>query len=311
MTDSRDLEFGVRLAMFGDATGPERFEALARSAEDNGFDVVVGGDHVSFPAEIPPTHYGPEEGSPPSMDVESDAYDLFQALSYMAGATDSIALGTNVCVAPYRHPVLLAKNALTLDALTRGRFEFGVAAGWLHTEFDVLGVPFEERGQRLDEFLEMYERACEEGEIAFDGPFHSFERTGFHPQPVDGPPKLWIGGLSGAAFRRVAEYGDGWTISRQTPEELATSRDRIMNAWDDYDRSGEPEIAVREYLHVGPDAATDDERQVTGPADAVVDQLEDYVDAGATRFYVTFDTDDLDEQLEQLDRIGDDVIPSF
>lgn len=311
MASSHNLEFGVRLPMFGDEADVERFEQLAISAEDNGFDIIVGGDHITFPAEIPQTHYGPDDGSPDHMNASSNAYELFETLSFLAGVTDSINLGTNVCVAPYRHPVVLAKNVLTLNALSQGRFEFGVAAGWLHTEFEVLGVPFEERGKRLDEFLRMYEQACDEGEISFEGPVHSFEETGFHPSPSGKPPKIWIGGLSGPAFRRVAEFGDGWTISRQTPEEISSSRDRIMNAWDDYNRSGEPEIAVREILHVGPDVPTDHNHPVTGPADSVISRLQQYVDVGTTRFLMTFHTGNQEEQLEQLERIGDEIIPSF
>jgi probable F420-dependent oxidoreductase len=304
------LDFGVRFAMFGEEADPQRFATLARAAEENGFDVIVGGDHVTFPRDIPPTHPGPEEGTPEVMHPTSDAYDIFETLSFVAGVTDDIHVAPNVCVVPYRHPVLLAKQALTLAALSEGRFEFGVAAGWLDTEFEVLGVPFKERGGRLDEFLDIFERACEEGVFAFDGAYHSFPETGFHPVP-DERPTLWVGGHSGPAFRRVAEVGDGWTVSRQTPDELRSARERIMNAWADYDRDGEPAIAVREYLHVEAGAEADDDRAVVGSADAVVEELGEYVDAGVTRFDVTFHTGDLDAQLEQLERVGADVMPSF
>lgn len=311
MLGSSDLEIGVRFQMFGDEADPKRFKQLARSAEDNEFDIIVGGDHITFPVEMAENYYGSDEGPPDYMNASSNAYDLFETLSFLAGVTESINLGTNVAVAPYRHPVLLAKNALTLDALSQGRFEFGVAAGWLRTEFEVLGVPFEERGERLDEFLRIYVQACEKGEISFEGAIHSFEETGFYPLPSDKPPKLWIGGLSGPAFRRVAEFGDGWTISRQTPEEIASSRKRIMNAWGDYNRSGEPKIAVRNLLHVGADGPTYLDRAVMGSADNVISQLQQFVDAGATRFLMTFYTDSLEEQLEQLERVGNDIIPCF
>lgn len=304
------LEFGVRLPMFGPEAGPERFERLARTAEANGFSTVIAGDHVAFPRDIPPTHPGPEEGTPEVMHPESDAYSLFETLSFAAGVTEDIHLAPNVCIVPYRHPVALAKSALTVAALSAGRLEFGVGAGWLDTEFEVLDVPFEERGGRLDEFLTIFHRACAEGVFSFEGEYNAFPETGFHPVPDERPP-IWVGGHSGPAFRRVAEFGDGWTVSRQTPAELAAARERIETAWADFDREGEPGVAVREYLHVDPGAETNDDRKLVGPADDVVERLDPFVDAGATRFDVTFDTTDLEAQLTQLERIGDEVIPAF
>jgi probable F420-dependent oxidoreductase len=304
------LDFGVWLPVFGEAADPERFAGLARAAEDHGFDAVVGSDHVVFPRDVPPSYPGPGEGSPEVMRPESKVYEVFESLSYVAGITEDVRLVTSVCVAPMRHPVLLAKQALTLAALSKDRFEFGVAAGWLDTEFEILDVPFEERGGRLDEFVDIFDRACAEGAFAFDGPYHAFPETGFEPVP-DERPKLWIGGHSSPAFRRLADVGDGWTVSRQTPADVRAARERIMNAWTDYDRDGEPEIAVREFLHVDADADAPDDRALVGSADEVVDRLEAYAAAGATRFDVTLLADDLDEQLAQLERIGEAIVPEF
>ncbi|MFB6310237.1 MAG: TIGR03619 family F420-dependent LLM class oxidoreductase [Salinirussus sp.] len=304
------LEFGVRFPMFGPEADPKRFERLATTAEENGFSTIIGGDHVVFPRDIPPTHPGPEEGAPSVMHPESDAYGIFETLSFAAAVTDEIHLAPNVCIVPYRHPVVLAKNALTVAALSGGRLEFGVGAGWLDTEFEVLDVPFAERGGRLDEFLTIFGRACAEEVFSFEGEFHSFPETGFHPVP-DEQPTMWIGGHSGPAFRRVAEFGDGWTVSRQTPGELAAARKRIMNAWTDHNREGEPGVAIREYLHIESGASAEDERKLVGSADDVIEDLRAYADAGATRFDVTFDSPDLETQLAQLERIGEDVVPAF
>ena len=193
-----EIEVGVMVGTFGEQATRENIERLATAADDGGFDAVWVGDHVTLPAEIPDTYPFSPSGEAP-FDIGQDVYDCFGVLSYLAGVTDRVDLGTNTCIVPYRHPAVLARNAFTLEQLSGGRFDFGVAPGWLETEFEVLDVPFEERGSRTDEFLDLFERAREEPELAFDGPHHSLQRTGFHPAPPRGRPKVWVGGRSGVS----------------------------------------------------------------------------------------------------------------
>lgn len=301
-------EFGVMLSTFGDHAYPEAFLRVATTAERAGFDAIWAGDHISFPVDIPDEYPFSRSGESP-FDVTLDTYDVFSILSHLAAATEEVQLGTNTCIVPYRHPIVLARNALTLEQLSDGRFDFGVAPGWMETEFEVLDAHFEDRGSRTDEFLRIFRRARTEGQFAFDGPHHSFQETGFYPTPESGRPKIWIGGKSGAAFRRVAEFGDGWTIFWDHPDEIAVSRKRIMNAWRDYDRSGEPEIAVVRAVHVGHDAPRD--TLLTGAPDDIVDDIQSYTDAGVTRIVLDFYTTDINEQVNQVERFADRIMPSF
>ncbi|WP_254538514.1 TIGR03619 family F420-dependent LLM class oxidoreductase [Halomarina litorea] len=306
--NSEGIEFGVMLSTFGDHATPEAFRRVAQTAEREGFDAVWAGDHVTFPADIPDEYPFSRSGESP-FHVSQDAYDVFDVLSHLAGVTDEIQLGTNTCIVPYRHPVDLVREALTVEALSGGRFDFGVAPGWLRTEFEVLDVPFEERGSRTDEFLRLFERAREEGQLAFDGPHHSFQETGFYPTPGEGRPKVWIGGRSGAAFRRVGEFGDGWTIFWDHPEDVASARERMGRAWDDYDRTGTPEVAVVRAVHVGSDV--DRDTLLVGEASKVIEDVEAYVEAGTTRIVLDFYTTDVDEQVEQVERFGREVASEF
>lgn len=307
---SSDVEFGVMLSTFGEHASPEAFRRIATTAEEVGFDAVWAGDHVSFPEEIPDTYPFSPSGEPP-FHVSQDTYDVFGVLAHLASITDAIDLGTNTCIVPYRHPVVLARNALTVEALSDGRLDFGVAPGWMETEFEVLDVPFEERGGRTDEFLELFTSACEEGELAFDGPYHSFQKTGFHPVPDEGRPKIWVGGRSGAAFRRVGQFGDGWTIFWDRPNDVASARSRIANAWSDFERDGDPEIAVVRATEVGSDPSRDPSKPLVGEAEAVAADVEEYVEAGTTRIVIDFYTTDVDEQVEQVRRFADGVIDAF
>lgn len=310
MSQSDVFEFGVMLSATSNAYGipseelPEVFRRSARVAEDSGFDVLVAGDHVVYPDQIPTDYEFSKTGEPP-FDTTTSLFDVFEVLSHLAAVTDDIDLGTNVAAAPYRHPLVLTKNVLSLDALSEGRFDFGVAPGWLQPEFDALGVPFEERGKRTDEFLDIFELACEEGVTGYSGDFYQFDDVGFYPQPVGDIP-VWIGGKSGATFRRVAEYGDGWSTLWDHPDDVAAARDRIMNAWTDYDREGEPRIGVLRPVDIDPDANSDRLLQGT-PAEVIAD-VEAYEQAGATRLIVDFFTTDIDEQLSLMREFGDEII---
>lgn len=306
---STDPELGLFLVTFGGPADPETFRRLGTAADEQGLAALCVGDHVALPAEIPDEYpFSPTGESP--FHVEQDAYDAFQVLSFLASVTEDVRLGTNTAIVPYRHPVTLTKHALTLDALSEGRFEFGVAPGWMRTEFEVLDVPFEERGSRTDEFLDLFERACTEDRLSFDGPHHSFQEAGFHPRPVqEGGPPLWIGGLSGAAFRRVGEYGAGWTIFPESPDQVRSAVERVRAAWEDYDRAGDPGVAVtlNEY-GVGVE-----DGEVTGDPEAFVDRLRAYVDAGATRVYVMPQAASrtTDDGVAFLEWVADEVAPQL
>lgn len=310
---TKDIEFGVTLWNVGDESyaNPESFEQVATTAEAQQFDSVWAGEHIIIPEEIPDEYPFTPDGEAP-MDISQATYDVFDLLSWIAGMTDDIRVGTNVSVVPYRHPVTLTKHVLTLHALSDGRFEFGASPGWLRTEFEVLDVPFEERGSRLDEFFRLYERVCEEGELSFDGPHHSFQKTSFYPVPDQGEePDIWIGGNSGAAIRRIAEFGDGWSTFWARPDDVRSMKERLMNAWEDFDREGEPAIAVARPVKVEDDTEENADKPLVGSPDSIVEDIEQYAEAGVTRLVVTTHDTATEAQLEQIRRFGESVIPRF
>ena len=300
---ANDLSFGTSLPRWASWAGAEGCRRVATAAEEFGYDWIGSGDHIVFTEK--------ED----SWEVDLPTVDVFATLSFVAGATERITVGSNICVVPYRHPVTLAKQAISLDVLSEGRFEFGVASGWCASEFDVLDVPFEERGSRTDEFLELFEQACTSPVIDFSGPHHEFSRVGFYPRPIqDGGPPVMIGGFSSPAFRRTAEFGDGWTFGTGDPDEVAEARERIEKAWKDFDREGDPEIAVNFGAHIDDSLAPDEDASpLIGPTDTVIEGVEAYLEAGATRVSPGFTarTDSIDEQVEQLSQFASDVMPSF
>jgi probable F420-dependent oxidoreductase len=307
--DATDVELGVTLPTIGATTSPSALRGVASAAVETGFDALWAGDHLTFPAEITDDYPFTDSGkAPEAFDARENLFTQLETLSYLAGVTDDIRLGTNVCLAPLRHPLALVKRTFTLEALSKGRLELGVGPGWLSAEYKALGIPFEERGSRLDEFLELFTLAREKGVTGFDGRHHSFDPVGFHPTPSPGRPPLWIGGKSGATFRRVAEYATGWTGVGEDPAAAGMARERLLDAWTDYDRSGSPGVAVSRLVHVGSDTSLDTDRTFVGSAESIREDVRAYADAGVTDVGLMFYTLDIEEQRRQIRAFGDRVI---
>ena len=292
------LRIGVTLPQWNEVAGPTAWTEIAQAAESMGFDFVSKGDHIVFVDD--------EQG----WGVDTPTYDQFLALAFAAGATDDLGVLTNINVVPYRHPILLTKLALTLDALSDGNFTLGVGVGWYEAEFDALDVPIGGRGRRADEFLEILTRAYEDPVVSLDGPYHQFEDVGFYPRPThpDGPPVL-VGGSASASFRRAAQYGDGWILPSD-PDGIRDGRQRLETAWDDFDRESDPVIGAEAHLRI--DSSTNADRTLAGSTDEVIDGVQAYLDAGTTLMVLSIiDPTDAHDVIEQLEHFAQDVRPSF
>jgi len=197
--------------------GPEAVARLARAIEDIGYDELDMFDHVIMGFPLDGRAPGPYPASMPILEA-------FMTLAYVAAVTRRIRLGTEVLVLPQRQPVLVAKQVSTLDTLSGGRVRLGVGVGWQDSEYEALGEDFGNRGQRMDEALELLRACWREPSIDFAGKHYRLRKMGMEPKPPQGGAlPLWIGGKSEAAFRRVGKYGDGWLGSRITDAASATA----------------------------------------------------------------------------------------
>jgi probable F420-dependent oxidoreductase len=196
----------------------EAVAAVARAAEDAGFDALAFTEHP-----IPSDRWLEAGGH--------DAVDPFIALTWAAASTTRLRLLTNITVVAYRNPFLLAKTVATLDALSGGRVILGAAAGYLKSEFRALGVDFDERNELFDEALEVLERAWPGEPVTFDGRPFSAKGNVLVPPPVQQPPPLWIGGNSKAARRRAARWAQGW-MPFATPANPTVRTPALMTAED-------------------------------------------------------------------------------
>ncbi|MFD7832553.1 TIGR03619 family F420-dependent LLM class oxidoreductase [Kitasatospora sp. NPDC059803] len=181
------MQLGVNVPNFGPGTDPGVLREWARTSEGLGFDLLMLSDHVTITPDVAVRYPEP-------------FYEPFTTLSWLAGLTTDLRLGTSVLILPYRHPLLTARLAANLSRLSGGRFVLGVGVGWARQEFDALGVPFAARGRLTDEYLGVLRDAWRpETPGAGMG-------TGGHAAPTP----VWVGGHSEAAIRRAVRFGDAW-----------------------------------------------------------------------------------------------------
>ena len=143
------------------------------------------------------------------------------ALSFVAAATERLNLGTGVNILTQANPLYLAKQASSIDHLSGGRLRLGLGVGWLEEEFDALGVPFEQRGARADEYLDAMRAAWTGEPVDFEGRFVSWHGFRMLPRPTgDWGVPVVIGGTTDPAIRRVVARGDGWYVIHKDPRPL-------------------------------------------------------------------------------------------
>ena len=203
----------IRLGLhgLGIAAGAQRtvIDAVAATAERCGFATLWVGEHVVMVDESD-SHYPYSDDGRIAISADVDWLDPLITLSFAAAATNRIELATGVLLLPEHNPVIMAKQAASLDRMTGGRLSLGVGVGWSKEEYDALGVPFEGRGRRLTEYVAAMRTLWREDVASFSGEFVSFDRVRVNPKPHGRSIPVVLGGNSDAALRRVAEWGDGW-----------------------------------------------------------------------------------------------------
>lgn len=238
------MKIGVNILNFGPGTDPGTLRDGAQTVEGLGFDLLMVSDHIVTTPDVAERYPAP-------------FYEPFTTLSWLAGLTTRVRLGTTVLIAPYRHPLLTARMAANLDQLSGGRLVLGVGVGWARQEFAALGVPFERRGRLTDDHLRDIRAAWTDTA--------SYGSRGI---PV------WVGGNSDAGLRRAVRLGDAWHPLRCTLPWLREAVVRLK-AFADEERLPVPALSPRIALKLT-------EAPVTGPqrlaGEGSIDQIMDDLD---------------------------------
>jgi probable F420-dependent oxidoreductase len=215
---------------------------ICRRAEAAGFESLWGGEHVILPSKIESSYPYTADGKIPAM-PDTPIPDPLIWLAFAAAAAPTMRLGTCILIVPQRNPLILAKELATLDQLSGGKVELGLGVGWLEEEFQALGVPWERRGARNDEYIEAMRTLWSGPEVEFHGEFVDFPTVTCSPRPVQPTIPILVGGDSEVAIKRAARLADGYFPGEGDVDRLASLITRVLQAAEDAGRDpGEIEI---------------------------------------------------------------------
>ena len=242
---------------FGVSLFPLRHRQLAEVAvvaDELGYDCVFLGEHVISPIEMTSAYpYAPSTEDTPAYHPGLPFFDPYAALAFVAARTSKIKLCLSLSIVPLHDPYHLARSVATIDLFSEQRFLFGIGAGWLREEFEILGMGWDDRGRRLDEVLDLLEVLWNEPEPEFDGNFYRLPRSMMEPKPGSRPhPPYVFGGITTSAVRRTAARGDGWFGVGVDPDATAAIVERIR------DRRAPDRSPVEITVGLPPDAVIDD-----------------------------------------------------
>jgi probable F420-dependent oxidoreductase len=257
---------------------PDAAARIAGLAERLRYDSLWAGEHVVVPSP---------RVDPSPMDPEEPILDPLVALAHLAAHTERVLLGTGVIILPQRNPVVLAKQAASLDVLSGGRLILGIGVGYLEPEMTAIGVPMEARGARSNEYLAAMRSLWHDEAPAFDGRYASFAGVDAHPRPVQRPLPIVVGGHTEAAFRRAARHAEGWYGFLVGLRAMAQHREALDAAIERAGRDRPLHVSVSPSRRLDPDTVAAyadlgvDRLIVIPPPGLSLDEVADFVEANA------------------------------
>ena len=262
---------------------------LAQRAEEYGFESLWVPEHSILPVNTESPWPGSPDGKIPK--VYADIVDPFIALSRASAVTTKLKLGTGICLVPERNPLLLAKEVATLDMYSQGRFLFGIGAGWLREETEIMGGDFAHRwSQTRESILAMKELWTIVGS-EYHGKYYDFPPVYSFPRSVQKPhPPVFLGGMAKNVFKRIIDYGDGWMPNRVVPEDVQKGRATLDELAEAAGR--DPKSIIVSVFGQQPDP----------------DLLKGFEEAGADRVMIRVETANEEDTLKNLHSIAETVL---
>ena len=263
---------------------------FARAAEQAGVESVWTFEHVVVPENYE-SKYPYDSSGKMGASPETPFLDPLIALTTIAQATSTIRLGTGVNILSQANPLLLAKQVASLDGVSNGRFMLGAGIGWLREEFSAMGVPFEKRGARFDDYVQAMRKVWSGDMVEHHSEFINWSGFKSYPLPVQNPFPVIMGGASGRIYQRIAKYGNGWYAPTRSPDDLAPRLGELRKVCADEGRDySELEISCMWTLKGG------------------LDTVREYADMGVHRLIVPIPAMGEANPMDGLARLREDVI---
>ena len=204
------MKVGLVLPQAGQQATRENVIQMAKNAESEGFDSLWVFERLLWPINPQTPYVATPDGSLP---IEYQIMlDPLETLTYVAANTNKIALGTSVIDMLFHNPVILARRFATLDILSEGRSIAGFGIGWSKDEYQASNIPFQNRGKRADEFIQVLKRIWTDDVVEFKGKYYNIPASKIGPKPIQKPhPPVYLGGFSPNTFSRIVNYDtNGW-----------------------------------------------------------------------------------------------------
>lgn len=268
------MRVGFALGNIGPIGSTENLVKIAQRAEALAYDSLWTVERLLWPV-TPQTPYGARpDGSLP--EEYKRVLDPLDALTFVAGHTKKIALGTSVLDIPYYNPVMLARRVTTLDVLSGGRVRLGLGLGWSKDEHDALGAPMKQRGARADEFLAVMTAIWTTDPAEFKGKFYTLPRSVIETKPVQKPhPPIYMAAFVPASLRRIARLADGWNPVAIPVDGMQKMFDGLKQMAKDAGRDpSKLQLVVRANMEIGSTPRSKDGSIFTGTLEQVKEDIE-------------------------------------
>jgi probable F420-dependent oxidoreductase len=291
------MRLGFSLPMAGPWATPQNQVLVAQRAEALGYHSIWVFQRLLY-AIKPQNDYPPMPGQPWPKPFER-VMDPLVSLAFVAAVTSRIRLGTSVLIMPYYTPVILAKQLATLDVVSGGRLDVGLGLGWSKDEFDAVGVPYQHRGKRADEFLRCLKAIWTEDPVEFKGEFYSVPRAKVEPRPLQRPhPPITIGGYGPTVIRRAVTY-DGFNGGNVPLGQVAPLVKEIKAAAEGAGRDPATlQIVSRGSFQLHATAKGPERRPLWGSMAEIREDVERYAEAGLTELFLEANFDPRGVTLE-------------
>jgi probable F420-dependent oxidoreductase len=269
------MKVGILLPQTGELATRDIVLYIGKEAEKEGLDSVWVFERLLWPVK-PQTSYGGVPNAPIPVEYQS-VLDPLETLTYVAGNTERISLGTSIIDMFFHNPVTLARRFATLDVLSGGRVIAGLGIGWSKDEYDAAGMPFRQKGARADEYMQVLKRIWTDDVVEFKGQFYDIPASKIGPKPVQKPhPPILLGAYSPKTFPRIVKYADGWIpIAGFVPLE---QQEQAINALRESARKANRDpsdirIVVLTYPNLLDSSSTSSSNQQRLPLTGTIDQI--------------------------------------
>jgi len=306
------LKIGFSLPHMGSIASADNIAKAAHFAESEGFDSIWVIDRILWPAEPQTPYTASPDGSWP--EVYQTVIDPISTLNYVAGITQKIKLATGILDMLFQNPLIFANRLAALDNLSKGRLFLGLGLGHSKDEFDAAGVPFENRGERADEFLQVLNKIWYNNTVEHKGKYYTIPKSVINPKPYQKKIPIYLAGFAPKALDRIiSSNANGWVgIPQLDINAFKQGQEQLRKAAQESGRDPNSiEYPILTFPEVSENDLGSDRQSMNGSIQQIAQDIKEFEKLGVTHINLVFDfgsiAADLDKRLKYSKQILNEV----